>query len=55
MQAVMTSTEKYSRLSATDRGIIDQLIDFALFKANTDRANSCANNERTEEKKEEKK
>ena len=51
MQAVMTSTEKYSKLSATDRGIIDQLIDFALFKANTDRAN----NERTEEKKEEKK
>ena len=49
----MTNQEAYQALNTANRAMADQVIKALNFaQANTDRASSCANNERTEEKKE---
>ena len=51
-----TAVQKLMGLNPANKSMAMQLIEaIAQAQANTDRANSCANNERTEEKKEEKK
>jgi hypothetical protein len=52
----MTNQEAYQALNTTNRAMVDQVIKALNFaQANTNRASSCTKDERTEEKKEEKK
>ena len=52
----MTNQEAYQALNTANRAMADQVIKALNFaQANTDRASSCANNERKDERTEEKK
>ena len=55
MQAVMSSLDKYSRLSPENRGVIDQLIDFAFYRdhSTTTQTNTTRAEERKKERREE--
>ena len=50
MQAVMSSLDKYSRLSPENRGVIDQLIDFAFYRDHSTTTQTNTKNDKREEK-----